>query len=68
MGPRGIVFICSFLIVLVLVVVIDRLLPPSLRQLLEDVIGLAAATEFYLAVLLGRRVLGCGSGIHWFDA
>ena len=52
MGPRGIVFICSFLIVLVLVVVIDRLLRPSLRQLLEDVIGLPAATEFYLRSFL----------------
>jgi len=48
MGPRGIAFIASFILVLAIVFVVDRLLRPSLRQLLEEVTGLPAATEFYL--------------------
>lgn len=48
MGPRGVAFIVSFVIVLTLVVLVDRLLRPSLRRLLEEVTGLPAATDFYL--------------------
>jgi len=52
MSPRGIAFVASFLAALVVVFVVDRLLRPSLRQLLEEVTGLPAATEFYLRSLL----------------
>ncbi len=48
MSPRGIAFIASFLVMLAVVFLVDRLLRPSLRQLLEEVTGLRAATEFYL--------------------
>ncbi|HYM75215.1 MAG TPA: hypothetical protein VE377_04485 [Candidatus Dormibacteraeota bacterium] len=48
MSPRGIAFVCSLVVVVVVAVLVDRLLRPSLRQLLEEVTGLPAATEFYL--------------------
>lgn len=48
MSPRGIAFIASFVLVLAIVFLVDRLLRPSLRHLLEEVTGLPAATEFYL--------------------
>ena len=48
MSPRGIAFLISFLLVLVIVVVVDRLLRPSLRRLLEEITALPAATDFYL--------------------
>jgi hypothetical protein len=48
MSPRGVAFSASFIIVLAIVFVVDRLLRPSLRQLLEEVTGLPAATQFYL--------------------
>jgi hypothetical protein len=48
MSPHSIVFLVSLVIVVLLLALIDRLLRPSLRGLLEDVTGLPAATEFYL--------------------
>jgi len=48
MSPHSIVFLVSLVIVVLLLALIDRLLRPSLRGLLEEVTGLPAATEFYL--------------------
>jgi hypothetical protein len=48
MSPHSIVFLVSLVIVVLLLVLIDRLLRPGLRGLLEEVTGLPAATEFYL--------------------
>jgi len=48
MGPRTIAFIASFLIVFAIAILVDRVLRPSLRQLLQEITGLPAATEFYL--------------------
>ena len=48
MSPRGITFVASFLAAFVVIFLVDRLLRPSLRQLLEEITGLPAATEFYL--------------------
>ena len=48
MSPRGIVFVTTFLAALVVVFLVDRLLRPGLRQLLDEITGLPAATEFYL--------------------
>jgi hypothetical protein len=48
MSPHSIVFLVSLVIVALLLVLIDRLLRPSLRGLLEEVTGLPSATEFYL--------------------
>ena len=52
MSPRGIAFWLSFVVVLLIVFLVDRLLRPSLRQLLEEITGLPAATEFYLRSFL----------------
>ena len=52
MSPHGIVILVSFVIAVLLVIVIDRLLRPGLRGLLEDVTGLPPATEFYLRAFL----------------
>jgi len=52
MSPRGIVFVTTFLAALVVVFLVDRLLRPSLRQLLEEITGLTAATDFYLRSLV----------------
>ena len=48
MGPRGIAFCAAFGLVLMSVFVVDRLVRPSLRQLLDEVTALPAASEFYL--------------------
>ncbi|MGA2856674.1 MAG: hypothetical protein ABSE40_07385 [Candidatus Sulfotelmatobacter sp.] len=48
MSPHSIVFLVSLVIVVLLLALIDRLLRPRLRGLLEEVTGLPAATEFYL--------------------
>ena len=52
MSPRGIAFVVSFLIVIIIVFLVNRFLRPSLRQLLEEITGLPAATEFYLRSFL----------------
>lgn len=48
MSPRGIAFCVAFVVVLIIVFVVDRLIRPSLRHLLDEVTALPAATEFYL--------------------
>ena len=48
MSPRGIAFGASFVAVLLIVFLVDRLLRPSLRRLLEEVTGLPSATDFYI--------------------
>jgi hypothetical protein len=52
MSPHGIPFVVSLLVALAVVFFVDRLLRPSLRQLLEEITGLPAATEFYLRSLV----------------
>jgi hypothetical protein len=48
MSPRGIVFWILFVVVLAVVYLVDRVIRPSLRNLLEEITALPAATEFYL--------------------
>ncbi len=48
MSPHTIVFLASLVVAVVLLILVDRLLRPGLRGLLEDVTALPAATEFYL--------------------
>ena len=57
MSPHGIVVLISLVIAVVLLVLVDRLLRPGLRGLLEDVTGLPPATEFYLRAFLLAIVL-----------
>lgn len=52
MSPHGIPFVVSLLVALAVVFLVDRLLRPSLRKLLEEITGLPAATEFYLRSLV----------------
>jgi len=48
MSPRTLAFLISFVVVLAIVFLVDRLIRPSLRQLVDELTGLPAATEFYL--------------------
>jgi hypothetical protein len=52
MSPHSVVFLVSFVLILLLLALVDRLLRPGLRGMLEDVTGLPAATEFYLRSFL----------------
>jgi hypothetical protein len=67
MSPHGIALLASLVVVSVVVAIVDRLLRPSLRGLLEEITDLPAATDFYLrvfAVVVGfvalAAVLGAG--------
>jgi len=57
MSPHGIVVLVSFVLAVLLLIVVDRLIRPGLRGLLEDVTGLPPATDFYLRVFLLTIVL-----------
>ena len=48
MNPHSVVFLASLVPAIVLLILVDRLLRPGLRRLLEDVTALPAAAEFYL--------------------
>jgi len=48
MSPHGIVFLASLVLAVMLLTLMDRLLSPGLRGLLEEVTALPAAAEFYL--------------------
>jgi hypothetical protein len=48
MSPRAIAFCVSFVIVVAVAFLVDRLIRPSLQKLLEEITALPAATEFYL--------------------
>ena len=48
MSPHSVVFLASLVLAAVLLTLMDRLLRPGLRGLLEDVTALPAAAEFYL--------------------
>jgi len=48
MSPRSIAYCASFVVVIAVALLVDRLIRPSLRQLLEEITVLPAATEFYL--------------------
>jgi len=79
MSPHTIVFLVSLVIVVLLLALIDRLLRPSLRGLLEEVTGLPAATEFYLrafvlvivlvalAALVGAGHTDLKDGAHFME-
>ncbi|HXY78630.1 MAG TPA: hypothetical protein VEH47_07430 [Candidatus Acidoferrales bacterium] len=79
MSPQGIVFLVLLVLVVLLLVLVDRLLRPTLRGLLEEVAGFPVATEFYLRsfllviVLVGlAAVLGAGhtdlkDGAHFME-
>lgn len=48
MSPHSIAYLASFVVAILIIALIDRLLRPSLRGLLEEITGLPAATDFYL--------------------
>ena len=48
MSPHTIAFLAVLVAAILIVVLIDRLLRPGLHGLLEEVVALPAATEFYL--------------------
>jgi len=48
MSPHGIAFLVSLVVAILVVVMVDRLLRPALRGLLQEVTGLPPATDFYL--------------------
>ena len=48
MSPHSIAFLASLVVAVIVLILVDRLLRPGLRGLLEDVTALPAATEFYL--------------------
>jgi len=48
MSPRTIAFSVSFVIVIALAFLVDRLIRPSLRKLLDEITALPPATDFYL--------------------
>jgi len=48
MSPHAIVFLASLVVVVLVLALVDRLLRPGLRGLLEEITGLPPATEFYL--------------------
>jgi len=48
MGANGVVFLALLIISILIVFLLDRLLRPGLRGLLEEIAGLPAATDFYL--------------------
>jgi len=48
MSPRSIAFCISFVIVIAVAFLVDRLIRPSLRKLLEEITALPPATDFYL--------------------
>jgi len=48
MSPHSIVFLASFVTAILVAGLLYRLLHPSLRGLLDEIIGLPAATDFYL--------------------
>lgn len=52
MSPRGITFCVALVVVLAVVILVDRLLRPTLRQLLDEITALPAASEFYLRSFL----------------
>jgi hypothetical protein len=48
MSPHSIAFLVALVLSILIVLLIDRLLRPGLRGLLEEIVTLPAATEFYL--------------------
>jgi hypothetical protein len=69
MSPHSIAFLASFVVAILVVGLLYRLLHPSLRGLLEEIIGLPAATDFYvrafgvvLVFVALAAVLGAGHG------
>jgi len=65
MSRNGIAFLVAFVVSILIVVLIDRLLRPGLRGLLEQIVALPAATEFYLrafAVVLVLVAIGAVLG------
>jgi hypothetical protein len=79
MSPHNIAFLVSLIVVVLLLALVDRLLRPGLRGLLEDVTSLAAATEFYLrafvlvivfvglAAVLGAAHADLKEGAHFME-
>jgi hypothetical protein len=48
MSPHSIAFLATLVLSILIVLLIDLLLRPGLRGLLEEIVALPAATEFYL--------------------
>ncbi|MGO9865486.1 MAG: hypothetical protein ACLPLR_17900 [Terriglobales bacterium] len=65
MSPHSISFLVTLVISIFIVLLIDRILRPGLRGLLEEIVALPAATEFYLrafAVVLVFVAIGAMLG------
>jgi hypothetical protein len=48
MSPHSIAFLVALVASILIVLLVDRLLRPGLHGLLEEIVALPAATEFYL--------------------
>lgn len=48
MSPHSIAFLITLILAIFFVVLIDRLLRPGLRGLLEEIVALPPVVEFYL--------------------
>lgn len=67
MSPDSIAFFAVLVLSILIVALIDRLLRPALRGLLEQVVALPAATEFYLrafAIVVVLVALAAVLGTH----
>jgi hypothetical protein len=67
MSPNSIAFLAVLVLSILIVVLIHRLLRSALRSLLEQVVALPAATEFYLrafAIVVVFVALAAALGTH----
>jgi len=65
MSPHSIAFLLALVASILIVLLIDRLLRPGLRGLLQEIVILPAATEFYLrafAIVLVSVAIGAVLG------
>jgi len=67
MSPHSVTFLTVLVLSILIVVWIDRLLRPGLRGVLEQIVALPAATEFYLrafATVITFVALAAVMGTH----
>ncbi len=57
MSPHSIGFLITLILSIFIVVLVDRLLRPGLRGLLEEIVALPPATEFYLRAFITVIIL-----------
>jgi len=62
MSPNAVVLLAVFFVSLLVLLLLDRLLRPGLRKLLDEILGLPPATDFYLRAFVTVLVLVILSG------